>query len=973
MSRLVDMIRTAPFGADPDDSASRLRDIVAELPEQGATWLRRALRKGGTPRDLLAGIASGSPFLWGLCIADLSRLDRLLGADPAEGLEAALARAREGCDAAEAPADAMRALRALKQEAALLSALCDIGGVWPLAEVTRALSRTADTALSSALRWLIRDAARAGRIELEDAADPERGTGLFALGMGKHGACELNYSSDIDIIVFYEPGRARLRDGIEPGAFFVRLTQQIVRFLSERTEDGYVFRVDLRLRPDPSATAIAVSVPAAYGYYESVGQNWERAAMIKARVCAGDRSVGEEFLAGLSPFIWRRHLDYAAIADVHAMKRQIHVHKGHEEVAVAGHDLKLGRGGIREIEFFVQTQQLIAGGRNPALRGRDTVGMLDALFQAGWITKSACDELTEAYAFLRGLEHRLQMIADEQTHALPRNAEALFRFARFAGYADTAAFSEALVARLHTVQRHYAKLFETSPALSTSAGSLVFTGKSDDPATLDTLARLGFHSPAAVAEMIRGWHFGRYPAMRSARAREDLTELTPALLEALGRAGPPDQALLAFDGLLSRMPSGYQLFSILRNNARLLDVLARILGLAPRLGELLAGRPHALDGLLEPNPGGADEAALEARLRATLAIGEGYEDRLDRARITVRERLFVIGARMLSGELEPGDASLEISALAVAALRVVLDLVTDELTRVHGRPPGGRVAIVAMGKLGGREMTATSDLDLLAIYDHDPEATETVGGRPVAPSVWFARLTQRLIAALSAPTAQGTLYAVDMRLRPSGRKGPVAVHVGGFADYQRKEAWTWEHMALTRARVVAGDPQLGREIEAIVRDVLTMPRKDAKVKRDIVEMRRLLAQEKGEADLWDLKQVAGGMVDIEFLVQGLQLMNAHAHPDILETNTVAALDRIAGAGLIDGASHRSLSEAIDMDVRLTQLLRLCIGTEAGAARAPEALRAFLATQCDVASFSMLEATLRERQQSVRALFRSVMS
>jgi glutamate-ammonia-ligase adenylyltransferase len=360
-------------------------------------------------------------------------------------------------------------------------------------------------------------------------------------------------------------------------------------------------------------------------------------------------------------------------------------------------------------------------------------------------------------------------------------------------------------------------------------------------------------------------------------------------------------------------------------------------------------------------------------LRAALAIGESYEDRLDSARIHVRERLFVIGARLLSGELEPGDAGREISALAVAALRVILDLVADELTRVHGRPPGGRVAIVAMGKLGGREMTATSDLDLLCIYDHDPEATETVGGRPVAPSVWFARLTQRLIAALSAPTAQGTLYAVDMRLRPSGRKGPVAVHVRGFADYQRNDAWTWEHMALTRARVVAGDRELGRTIEAIIEDVLTMPRLAEKVKRDILEMRRLLAEEKGEAALWNLKQAAGGMVDIEFLVQGLQLIHAHAHPGILETNTAAALDRIAGAGLIDGAAHGTLREGIDMAVRLTQLLRLCIGSEAGAAEAPEALRDFLAKQCDVASFSMLEATLRERQQSVRALFRSVMS
>ncbi|MDQ0469738.1 bifunctional [glutamine synthetase] adenylyltransferase/[glutamine synthetase]-adenylyl-L-tyrosine phosphorylase [Labrys wisconsinensis] len=948
--------------------AARTKQAAARLGELGGLAAAHPAAEA-----LLVGVAAGSPYLWELCLADPARLDRLLRADPGEALDAALAVARAACEEAGTLDDAMRALRRLKQEAALLIGLADLGGVWGIAEVTGALTRTADAATSLALRWLLAEAVRAGRFLPPDPADPERGSGLVVLAMGKHGAGELNYSSDIDLIVLYDPDIAPLREGLEPNPFFVRLTQGLVRLLSERTADGYVFRVDLRLRPDPGATAVAISFAAAFGYYESVGQNWERAALIKARPCAGDKAAGAEFLRGIAPFIWRRHLDYAAIADVHAMKRQIHVHKGHGTIAVAGHDLKLGRGGIREIEFFVQTQQLIAGGRNPQLRGRETVAMLAALCEAGWITAQARDDLTEAYAFLRGLEHRLQMVADEQTHAVPADPERLERFVRFAGYRSRSAFAAALVRRLETVQHHYGRLFEAAPELAGSAGSLVFTGKDDDPETLKTLAGLGFSAPAGVAETIRGWHFGRYPAMRSARAREDLTELTPALLEALARDRRPDEALLAFDGLLSRMPSGYQLFSILRNNTRLLDTLARILAVAPRLAEIVAARPHVLDGLLDPAGAGegTDEPALEERAHAALAVADGYEDRLDLARVFARERLFVIGARLLFGDLKPLQAAAEISALAAVMVRVLVALVRAELAAAHGELPGGAVCVLAMGKLGGRELTATSDLDLIVVYDHAPGAVESTGPRPLAPSVWFARLTQRLIAALSAPTAQGALFSVDMRLRPSGRKGPVALHVDAFGDYQRTEAWTWEHMALTRARAVAGDPALQARVGALIAEVLTTPRDAAKTLRDIGEMRRLLAEEKGEQDRWDLKQAAGGQVDVEFVAQALQLVHAPRHSAMLATNTGAALDRAAAAGVLAAGDHEVLAGAWRLYGGLTQIVRVCIGADIDLSEAPDALKSLLAESCGEPDFKVLAAAIAERQKAVRAIFRSI--
>ncbi|CAM5769987.1 glutamate-ammonia-ligase adenylyltransferase [Labrys miyagiensis] len=949
----------------------RLADLAARLDAAAQPNVAKAL-EGGSGHRVLAGVASGSPFLWGLCLADPDRLERVLAGQPEQVLAAAMRQAQSRCRTAGDTVEVMHVLRLLKQEAALVIGFADLSCDWQLAEVTGALTRVADESVRLALCHLLREAANAGRFNPPDLDHPDRDCGLVALAMGKQGAFELNYSSDIDLIVLYDPEAAPLREGLEPAPFFVRVTQGLVKLLSERTADGYVFRVDLRLRPDPGATAVAISLPAAYSYYESVGQNWERAAMIKARPCAGDIPLGEQFLAGLAPFVWRRHLDYAAIADVHAMKRQIHAHKGHEVIAVAGHNLKLGRGGIREIEFFVQTQQLIAGGRNPDLRGQGTVEMLAALQSAGWITAEARDELTEAYEFLRGLEHRLQMTADEQTHSLPESKAALKDFAHFAGYADVAALSKALIARLETVQRHYARLFEASAPLASDIGSLVFTGKQDDPETLKTLERLGFSSPSQVTELIRSWHFGRYPAMRSAKAREDLTELTPALLQALAREGRPDKALIVFDGLLSRMPSGYQLFSILRNNARLLDVLARILGVAPRLAEVLVRRPHALDGLLDHGSESSHgEDWLRTRLASTLATGENYEDKLDLARIFARERIFVLGARLLSGELDPLAAGGRISDLAETTVRALLELVCIELKEAHGMPRGARIGILGMGKLGGREMTASSDLDLIVLYDHDPEAYETDGRRPIAPSVWFARLTQRLIAALSAPTAQGTLFSVDMRLRPSGQKGPVAIHIDGFREYQHKEAWTWEHMAMTRARPIAGDSTLGKEIDETIEGVLTLKRDSGKIRKDVAEMRALLESEKGGRGNWDLKNAPGGLVDIEFVAQTLQLLHAADHPQMLDTNTGRALDKAAAVGVLGKTAHARLSEAWRLYTALSQVIRFCVGGNLDPEKTSEAGKALLCRVAECGDFDELNQLVAVTQTRIREIFREV--
>ena len=721
---LADGLVDAPRLSAPAQARGRLAELLEASPKGE---LARELEHGHI-RDVLLGMADHSSYLWALAREDPDRLVRLLRRPPGESLDAlvqALASRRD-----ENEADLMPALRRAKREAALLIALADIGGVWDVVAATEALTRFADAAVRAALAYLLRKHARAGLLKLEaDASDVEDGSGVVVLALGKHGARELNYSSDIDLIVLYDPAAPSIPEGTEPGPLFARMTRALTRLLQERTGDGYVLRVDLRLRPDPASTPVALSTVSAYQYYETVGQNWERAALIKARPAAGDLKLGERFLADLTPFIWRKYFDYAAIADIHAMKRQIHAVRGHEHVVVPGHDVKLGRGGIREVEFFVQTQQLIFGGRRPQMRGSRTLGMLHQLCADKWISAEALGDLTQAYAFLRRVEHRLQMVTDEQTQRLPFERAALTRFAKFCGYARLDGFAADLTHHLTRVERHYARLFEDAPELSVASGSLVFTGVADDPETVTTLRVLGFQRPEAAAETVRGWHFGRRAAVRSARAREVLTELTPALLEAFAGSGDADAALSAFDEALAHMPASVELLSILRSNTSLRELFGDVLGSAPRLAQVIASRPHVLDAAIDPSrsldfDNNFDDEAMGARVETFVSQGHSFEDSLNRARDFAAEEMFHIGLNLLSGRLDPDRAGRAYSALAQGLIEALLKRVSEAFAAEHGRVDGGRVAVVALGKLGSREMTAASDLDLILVYDFPADAGE---------------------------------------------------------------------------------------------------------------------------------------------------------------------------------------------------------------------------------------------------------
>src|SRR5438105_4514666 len=444
------------------NAEQRLGVWLAELePQQAAeisAWLDRP-----PARAILLGIAEFSPYLFDLIRADAARLIRLLACDPEQHLTSLIEKTSRDVLAAAGEADVMHLLRRMKSEAALLIALCDIGGVWPVMRVTAALTDLAVASVQATLRYLLRQETVRGRLSPPNPERPEDDSGLFLLAMGKMGAGELNYSSDIDLIVFFDAAAPTLASDIEPQPFFVRVTQGLVRLLQQRTGDGYVFRVDLRLRPDPASTQVAIATDAALHYYEREGRAWERAAMIKARPCAGDLVAGEAMVAEIAPFIWRKHLDFAALTDVHDMKRQMQVYRAQSEIAVEGHNVKVGRGGIREIEFFAQTQQLIAGGRHAELRVRPTLEALQVLASSNWITFQARDELTAAYLFLRRVEHRLQMVADEQTHSLPEEADGIERFAHFLGCDGREAFARDLLGHLNIVQGHYSRLFEGDP------------------------------------------------------------------------------------------------------------------------------------------------------------------------------------------------------------------------------------------------------------------------------------------------------------------------------------------------------------------------------------------------------------------------------------------------------------------------------------------------------------------------------
>jgi glutamate-ammonia-ligase adenylyltransferase len=896
---------------------------------------------------LLASVFGNSPYLTHCLVRDPDHLARLLVDGPDVTVAAVLSALTQELAATPDTATLMAELRRLKRRLATAVAVADIGGLWPVEMVTSALAQFADGALDVATNHLL------GRL-VGQPPDRRLARGLVILGMGKHGAGELNYSSDIDLIVLFDPERVPTEVLAAAGdrtlqQVYIRLVRDLVRIIEERTADGYVFRTDLRLRPDPSSTPVALSVRAAEAYYESVGQNWERAAMIKARPVAGDQEGGRQFLARLKPFLWRRHLDFAAINDIHSIKRQINAQRGGSEVTVAGHNVKLGRGGIREIEFFAQVQQLIWGGRVPSLRGRGTLEMIATLADLGKCAAATADDLTNAYRFLRQVEHRLQMIDDQQTHSLPETPEGLAHLARFLGYATVGAFEADLLRHLRLVESHYAELFEEAPPLA-GPGTLVFTGADDDAETLTTLSRMGFGDPTRVSATVRGWHHGRVRAMRSVRARELLTELAPNLLDQLAKTADPDGAFHRFDLFLSNLPAGVQLFSLFYANPEVLELVALVMGAAPSLAEQLGRRPLLLDSLLsdQGSPSALDQLLDQAR---------DYQDVLDLVRRWAGDERFRVGVQLLRGATTPDDAARDLTGVADSAVQALLGATIHAFEEQHGTLAGSALGVVALGKLGGQEMTPASDLDLVFVYLPPTSEALSDGPKPLGTSVYWNRLTQRLISALTAPTAEGDLYQVDTRLRPHGDKGPIAVALEGFQHYYADPhgAWTWELMALTRARVVAAtDARAAEVINHAITEILTTPRDPVTLVQDAIAMRQRIARDKPATGSFDVKRRPGGLTDIEFLAQTLILVHAPADPGLITGHTGEAIARLAAARLLGIDDAQVLIYALDREQTLQMMLRLTTNGDLTPGAAPGGLLPVLARAIGTVDFAELE-------------------
>ena len=948
---------------------ARMRPCGPVIDARAAARVREAL--GGAEAieaawPALAPVFGASPSLAGLARRYPGRLASLLEIDPGARLSDMLARA--AAVALGEPQAASTALRRLKAELHLLTALGDLGGVWGLDAVTGALTRFADAAVAAALAAAAREELAAGRLARLGEGDEGPVPGWFCIAMGKQGAFELNYSSDIDVSVFFDPERLPLAAGVEAQPFAVRLTQRLAELMQARTDEGYVFRIDLRLRPDPASTPPAISTPAALDYYESVGQNWERAAFIKARACAGDIAAAEAFLSELQAFIWRKNLDFAAIADIHSIKRQIHVHKVDERVSAKGFDLKLGRGGIREIEFYVQTQQLILGGRNPALRSRRTLDALQALVAAGHVEAEAAQELSASYQLLRDAEHRVQMLADEQTHRLPDSDSDRRRVAALAGFDRLRSFDAVITRTLKAVNARYGELFPEEEPLSSRFGSLVFTGVEDDPETLATLARMGFSSPARISQTIRGWHHGHIPATRTERGRELFTRLAPRLLDAAQATGAPDTAFNRFGDFFSRLSSGVQLQSLFLAQPRLFELVVEVMAFAPRLASTLARRPAAIDAMLDAAFHQAIDLSEDRPMfHAAVARAEGFEAAMDAIRRLQREQAFRIGVQVMSGAASAETAGKAFADLADLCIQALGPAALTEVERVGGAFDGD-VAVVALGKCGSREMSAGSDLDLMTLYRAcDPAAVSAVKGWDA--SAYYGRFTQRLIAALSTQTAEGGLYEVDMQLRPSGTKGPVAVSFAAFENYYLGgEAETWEHLALTRARVVwATSETFARDAAAAIERALRQPRDRTRLARDVREMRELLERERPPKGDWDLKLSPGGLVDIEFAAQFLQLAHAAAGGP-LRPNTAEALAAFHRSQVAPAEPLAALERAWKLQQDLTQLLKVALEETHDPAEEPTAFRALLARAGHARTFASLGRKLDEAQRAARAAY-----
>ncbi|MCI5049614.1 MAG: bifunctional [glutamine synthetase] adenylyltransferase/[glutamine synthetase]-adenylyl-L-tyrosine phosphorylase [Rickettsiales bacterium] len=966
----LNSISTLPKASAPEETVrlvEQLRSRYAESPE--LTESIDLLIDNSKGKELLEALSSNTRFLNRLIELQWPFFIQCLNSSPEAQQMNVLEELNQQDHKTLTIQQLNKFLRTAKKKIALSLAIADISQTQSVMEITRVLSEFAGAAVKLATRCLLYQAYLAREIELTNTNEPELDSGLLILGMGKLGAYELNYSSDIDLIIMFDKETAPYCGTRNIQKFFNRFAQDLQSTMQERTEDGYVFRTDLRLRPDPRSTPLAVNVHAAITYYETLGQNWERAAMIKARQIAGDLKVGELFARSMKAYIWRKHLDFYAINDIHSIKRQMNIKVG-EELEVLGHNVKLGRGGIREIEFFVQTKQLVWGGRHPELREKSTLEVLKLLNETGHTTSQDAETLTQAYLFLRRVEHHIQMLDDQQTHTIPDTQKELDNLATFLGYSSTEVFCDELIDHCQQVHRIYSESMEGTPPLAID-GNLVFTGIDADPDTLVTLNKLGFDNANAISDMIQEWHRGNRRATSTPTSRQILTEIVPNILLCLGKTTTPDSAFFRFDDFLNKLPSGTQIFSLLSNRPELMELLSHILGSAPALSEILGKYPQLLDAVLDEDfyeilP---DKDQLRSALNHQLLYIQEQEQKLRYLRTFKNERHFQAGVHLMQGITEPKDITSYLSDIAEVICEKVLELVSEEFAENRGKIAQSAVAIIAMGKLGSRELTFGSDLDLVIVYDAEDMLAESDGEKPIDARTYFNRLTSRIVTALTMLTPEGVLYEVDTRLRPAGVDSLIATPYPALEKYFEESAWTFEFMALTKARIVASSNEIIRmKLEKFITTQLQKTRDESELATDITTMRSKIASQYYTTNPWHLKHVRGGVMDCEFFTQYLILRYATEHPDIIQNSAASTLKAAADNKILSKQNAETLRASNRLQQDLLCFLRLCSDSKIDEDYFPTGLAELLAERFHAADFQELKSRLIDAQETVTTHF-----
>ncbi len=871
--------------------------------------------------------------------------------------------------------EVMKFLRLMKKRGCAIIAFVDFAEFADVKQVTRALSDLADAAVARAFSHAVFAEIKSGKSPLTEADFRNNRTGFMVTAMGKHGGRELNFSSDTDLCVFFDAEVVPAEQREDLFRSWLHAVKIAVKILSERTAQGYVYRTDLRLRPDPGSTKQAVSLAFAERYYERSGQNWERAAFIKARIIYGDPQAEVIFRDFLRPFIWRKSLDYSAIRDIHSIKRQIHQRYGHDEIKAAGHDVKLGRGGIREIELFAQTQQLIGGGKDTRLRAPATVDALAALTQTERLSEERRAKLTEAYYFLRFVEHRLQMLRDEQTHTVPKDPERFRLFCEFCFYPNAESFSKALTDILENVRLCYDDLFSEHQALGGESGRLVFTGTDNDPETVKNIEQYGFTRANEICELIRAWHRGEYKSMRTAKARELLTEFTPFLLKSLSETADPDAAFFRFDVFLSGLPYGVGIFSMFLNRPFIFDLLIEIISASPEIADYMARRPGLIEALISPDffhPLG-DAKALMAEMRYLPSHSERPEILMNSVRRYVHEQRFRTAVLLLKDFITPEKAGQAFSDLARASVRILSEAAEAEMRARYGFPtlaesPCG-MCVIGAGSLGGGEMTADSDLDLIFVYDPEPFVIQS---DLIDAQSYYAKLAGKILTFLTVRTAEGGLYPADTRLRPSGRSGPLAVRLESFTDYYKFHAWTWEKAALTRAEPLSGSEELLSAVKSAIaraiKEAVTEPEHAEKIAADLSDMRDKLSAERKAISIWDVKLQEGGRFDIAFIMQFLTLSYAGKLNLTLETSSEKTLRKLFDAEVLSFEEYALLSGANTTLTALNQLFSLLMTDIHNIENSGGKIKRKILKVIDTDSLMAAELSLRDIYEGVKKIF-----